>query len=51
MAPAGSPAVAPVGGKIIRLSGHDPSRGPTEGVHGPFGWSVYIQETTATSTS
>lgn len=43
MAPAGAPAVAPATGKVIKLSGHDPSAGPTEGVHGPFGWSVYIQ--------
>jgi murein DD-endopeptidase MepM/ murein hydrolase activator NlpD len=42
-AKAGSPAVAPVTGKVVRLSGHDPSEGPTEGAHGPFGWSVYIQ--------
>src|SRR5262245_15380791 len=43
MAKAGSPAVAPITGKVIKLSGHDPSGGPTQGVHGPFGWSVYIQ--------
>jgi len=43
MAPAGAPVVAPVTGKVIKLSGHDPSAGPTEGVHGPFGLSVYIQ--------
>jgi hypothetical protein len=43
MAPAGAPAVAPVTGKVVKLSGHDPSAGPTGGVHGPFGWSVYIQ--------
>src|SRR5262245_23655958 len=43
MAKAGSPAVAPVGGRVIKLSGHDPKGGPAEGVHGPFGWSVYIQ--------
>ena len=42
-APAGSPAVAPVTGKVIRLSGHDPSMGPIDGPHGPLGWSVYIQ--------
>jgi Soluble lytic murein transglycosylase and related regulatory proteins (some contain LysM/invasin domains) len=40
---AGTPVVAPVNGKIIELSGHDPSQGPVEGVHGPFGWSVYLQ--------
>jgi len=42
-APAGSPAVAPVSGTIVKLSGHDPADGPTEGAHGPFGWSVYVQ--------
>jgi murein DD-endopeptidase MepM/ murein hydrolase activator NlpD len=42
-APSGSPAVAPVTGKVVRLSGHDPSHGPTQGPHGPLGWSVYIQ--------
>lgn len=42
-AKAGSPTVAPVSGTVIRLSGHDPSQGPIEGPHGPFGWSVYIQ--------
>lgn len=43
MAPAGTTVVAPVSGKIIKLSGHDPSAGPTSGPHGPFGWSVYVQ--------
>lgn len=43
MATAGTPVVAPVGGKIVRFSGHDPSSGPTNGVHGPFGWSLYLQ--------
>lgn len=43
MARAGTPVVAPVGGKIVRFSGHDPSQGPTDGVHGPFGWSLYLQ--------
>src|SRR5215831_14335844 len=42
-ASAGSPAVAPVTGTIVKLSGHDPAEGPTEGPHGPFGWSVYVQ--------
>ena len=41
-APAGTPAVAPVDGTVSRLSGHPPGEGPTEGPHGPFGWSVYI---------
>lgn len=44
-APAGSGAVAPVAGKVVRLSGHDPRLGPVEGPHGPLGWSVYIQGT------
>jgi len=43
MAPAGAPAVAPVAGTVIRFSGHDPASGPTSGVHGPFGWSLYIR--------
>lgn len=42
-APAGSPAVSPVNGRVARLSGHDPAMGPTNGPHGPLGWSVYIQ--------
>lgn len=42
-APAGSHAVAPVSGKVVRLSGHDPMLGPTQGPHGPLGYSVYIQ--------
>jgi murein DD-endopeptidase MepM/ murein hydrolase activator NlpD len=44
-APSGSTVVAPISGKVVRLSGHDPRRGPTEGPHGPLGWSVYIQGT------
>jgi murein DD-endopeptidase MepM/ murein hydrolase activator NlpD len=43
MAPAGTPVVAPATGKIVQLSGHDPAMGPTNGPHGPFGWSIYIQ--------
>jgi cell wall-associated NlpC family hydrolase len=43
MAPAGAPVVAPASGTIVRFSGHDPSEGPTSGVHGPFGWSIYLQ--------
>lgn len=42
-AKAGSLAVAPVTGKVIKLSGHDPKNGPTNGPHGPLGWSVYIK--------
>lgn len=42
-APAGTHAVAPVSGRVIKLSGHDPASGPTNGPHGPLGWSVYIQ--------
>jgi hypothetical protein len=43
---AGAPVVAVGNGKIARLSGHDPNQGawdPTLGVHGPFGWSIYLQ--------
>lgn len=43
MAPAGSSAVAPVSGTVVKLSGHDPGGGPPNGPHGPFGWSVYIK--------
>src|SRR5215472_86375 len=42
-APAGSPVVAPVTGTIDKLSGNNPADGPTEGPHGPFGWSAYVQ--------
>lgn len=44
-APAGSPTVAPVAGKVVKLSGHDPALGPIQGPHGPLGWSAYIQGT------
>lgn len=42
-APAGTHAVAPVSGRVVKLSGHDPAEGPTNGPHGPLGYSVYIQ--------
>lgn len=42
-AKAGSPCVSPTTGVVTRVSGHDPAGGPTGGVHGPFGWSVYIE--------
>jgi murein DD-endopeptidase MepM/ murein hydrolase activator NlpD len=42
-APAGTAAISPAAGTVRRLSGHDPALGPTEGPHGPFGWSVYIE--------
>lgn len=42
MARAGTACVAPVSGRVVKLSGHDPAGGPTDGPHGPFGWSVYI---------
>lgn len=45
MAPAGSHAVAPVSGTVVKLSGHDPKNGPTNGPHGPFGYSLYIKGT------
>lgn len=43
MAPAGSRAVSPVSGVVQRFSGHDPANGPTNGPHGPFGYSMYIK--------
>jgi len=39
----GTAAVAPVNGTVVRLSGHDPAQGPTQGPHGPLGYSVYIK--------
>jgi biotin carboxyl carrier protein len=42
-APAGAPVAAPVTGTIVKLSGNNPADGPTEGPHGPFGWSAYVQ--------
>jgi murein DD-endopeptidase MepM/ murein hydrolase activator NlpD len=39
----GTAAVAPVNGRVVRLSGHDPAQGPTQGPHGPLGYSVYIK--------
>ena len=39
----GSPVVAPISGKVVKLSGHDPRLGAVEGAGGPLGWSVYIQ--------
>lgn len=43
-APAGSPVVSPADGIVTKLSGHNPSSGPTA-QHGPFGWSLYIRDT------
>lgn len=43
MAKAGTAVLAPVGGTIERLSGHDPASGAPQGPHGPFGWSVYLK--------
>ena len=43
MAPAGSPVVAPVSGKIVRFSGYDPKLGAVQGAGGPLGWSIYLQ--------
>lgn len=48
-AKAGSPVVAPENGKIVRFSGHDPAQGPTEGPHGPLGWSIYLDGDSGTS--
>jgi len=42
---AGVPVIAPESGKIVHLSGHQPSVGPTSallGAHGPFGLSIYL---------
>lgn len=44
MAPSGSAAVAPIAGKVVRLSGRDPADGPS-GRGGALGWSVYIRGT------
>jgi len=44
-ASAGAPVIAPESGKIVHLSGHQPSAGPTSallGAHGPFGLSIYL---------
>jgi hypothetical protein len=43
MCDAGTPVVAMENGTIERFSGHDPSGGPTSGVHGPFGWTIYLK--------
>lgn len=45
MAKPGTKVVAPVSGKIVKLSGHDPKLGAVQGAGGPLGWSVYIQGT------
>jgi len=42
-APSGSPCVAPIDGRVMKLSGSDPKLGATQGAGGPLGWSVYIQ--------
>lgn len=42
LGPAGAPVVAPESGTIDRFSGHDPRLGPAAGIHGPFGWSIYL---------
>jgi murein DD-endopeptidase MepM/ murein hydrolase activator NlpD len=43
MANAGTAVVAPVSGRIVKLSGSDPRNGPSQGPHGPFGYSIYVQ--------
>jgi murein DD-endopeptidase MepM/ murein hydrolase activator NlpD len=35
--------VAVEAGRVRRFSGHDPSSGPPAGIHGPFGWSLYLR--------
>lgn len=42
-APAGAPVVACEAGRAYRFSGHNPAEGPIDGVHGPFGWSIYVR--------
>lgn len=42
MAPAGTPVLAVVDGKIRRWSGSDPANGPVGNIHGPFGFSIYL---------
>jgi hypothetical protein len=42
-APAGSPVIACEPSLVERFSGHDPAEGPVDGVHGPFGWSIYLR--------
>jgi murein DD-endopeptidase MepM/ murein hydrolase activator NlpD len=39
----GTPVLAPAAGTVKRLSGHDPANGPVGGVHGPYGWSMYVE--------
>jgi len=41
-AAAGTVVLAVESGRIHKLSGHDPADGPTNGIHGPFGWSIYL---------
>jgi murein DD-endopeptidase MepM/ murein hydrolase activator NlpD len=43
MCDAGTPVVAMENGTIERFSGHDPANGPPQGIHGPFGWSIYLK--------
>jgi murein DD-endopeptidase MepM/ murein hydrolase activator NlpD len=43
MAKPGTRVVAPVSGKVVKLSGHDPKLGAVQGAGGPLGWSVYIE--------
>jgi murein DD-endopeptidase MepM/ murein hydrolase activator NlpD len=39
----GTTAVAPISGKVVRFSGHDPKLGAVQGAGGPLGWSLYIK--------
>lgn len=44
-ADAGAPVLAVENGSIVRLAGKTPKEGPwdpTLGIHGPFGWSIYL---------
>jgi hypothetical protein len=42
-APAGASVVAPEDRRMERFSGHDPANGPVSGIHGPFGWTIYLR--------
>jgi RHS repeat-associated protein len=43
VASAGTRVLAVQEGKIDGWSGHDPRLGPIQGIHGPFGWSIYLR--------
>ena len=43
LGPAEASVLAFEAATVERFSGHDPAQGPVEGIHGPFGWSVYLR--------